>query len=219
MNIYVNKAQRLLKNVSYRLRIRNRNFSLVSQNCVGGVMYNFLGMEFLSPTINMFIEDMNFVKLAEDPKYYFGIDAKPYIENYHDPIDNSITYPQIIIDDVIINCLHYKSCDEACTAWNRRRLRVNYDNIFFIGNSWNMHENYELVDRIAALPYSIVFTYQKSEKDNCIWLKDQFWKLDNRGIIRPNITDSVPNSGLKYFEKYFDYVNWLNKRIKHFRTE
>ena len=159
----------------------------------------------------MFIEDENFVKLAENPHHYFSVDAKPYVERYQDPIDKTIVYPKIIIDDVIVNCLHYKSCKDAVDAWNRRRKRVNLDNIYIIGNSWNMHENYDFVDRIASLKNAIVFTYKPYNKENCIYLSGGFWKLDARSIIRPNITDSIPNSGLKYFERYLDVIGWLNK--------
>ena len=33
--------------------LRNRSFSLFSHNCLGGIMYHDLGVQFQSPTINM----------------------------------------------------------------------------------------------------------------------------------------------------------------------
>ena len=178
---------------------------------LGGVIYSQLGMEFLSPTINMFIEDENFIKLAYEPEKYFSIVPTAVTDKYVDPIDPSVSYPKIRIDDIEICCLHYKDCADAISAWDRRRKRVNLDNVFVIGNSWNMHSDLQLVEKIADAPHrTIVFSTVDVPRDNVILLKDDFWHLDQRGIVRPNITDDIPGSPIKYFEKYFDYVEWFN---------
>ena len=82
-------------------------------------MYSTLGLEFLSPTINMFIEDENFVKLVENLEYYMSVPATAKQDRYVDPIDNSIVYPKIQIDDIELCCLHYKDCNDAIAAWER----------------------------------------------------------------------------------------------------
>ena len=64
---------------------------------------------------------------------------------YIDPIDSSIRYSKIAVGDLEICCLHYDSCEDAISAWERRRLRINYDNIYVLGNSWNMHNDELLV--------------------------------------------------------------------------
>ena len=194
-----------------RLRNRNKDFTLIAQNCIGGVIYADLGIQFLSPTINMFIEDENFVKLVENLEHYLSVKVEPLTDKFIDPIDNTIVYPKIKIDDIEICCLHYKDCQDAIDAWERRKKRVTLSNVFVIGNSWNMHGNKELIARICQSKYkSVVFSSVKMDYPNCIYLHDDFWKIDNRGIIRPNITDIKPNSHKKYYEDYFDIVNWIN---------
>lgn len=64
-------VNRKLKTISWRRRNKNVNATIISQNCIGGVIYSDLGLKFSSPTINMFIEDNDFVKLAENPRQYF----------------------------------------------------------------------------------------------------------------------------------------------------
>lgn len=64
-------VNRKLKTISWRRRNKNVNPTIISQNCIGGVIYSDLGLKFSSPTINMFIEDNDFVKLAENPRQYF----------------------------------------------------------------------------------------------------------------------------------------------------
>lgn len=194
-----------------RLKNRKKNFTIISQNCIGGVIYNNLGIEFKSPTINLFIEGEDFVKFVENLEHYLSLPAIPGIEKYTDPINKSISYPVIKIDDINVCCLHYKNCQEAVDAWNRRKSRVNFEQVFVIGNSWNLHGNDALIRRLSRIKYkTIIFTHKKYNIENEIFLDGDEWHLDERGILRPNLTDTIPGSYLKYFEKIFDYVGWLN---------
>lgn len=207
-----NKLIRKIYKKINRVKNRNKDFTLIAQNCIGGVIYSDLGLEFKSPTINMFIEDENFVKLVGNLEYYMSIPATPVTDCYIDPIANQIRYPKIAIGDIEICCLHYKNCDEAIAAWEKRRKRVNLNNVYVIGNSWNMHNNRHLVEELLKVTKykTIVFTTEKYQYNECIQLPGDFWKLDERCVVRPNITDDVPGGYKKYFETFFDYVSWLN---------
>lgn len=206
------KMKRILIEYRFRRRNNNKDFTLIAQNCIGGLIYSALGLPFKSPTIKMFIEDMNFIKLVENLEYYMSVPAKPLMDEYVDPIDNNIRYPKILIDDVEICCLHYKDCQDAITAWERRRKRINFKNVYVIGNSWNLHENYALVERLCNCKYkTIVFTYQQYDNERCVCLPGKNWRLDDRGSVRPAITDYKENGcGLRYYEEFFDFVDWLN---------
>lgn len=192
-----------------KVRIRERDFTIISQNCIGGVIYSELNMPFLSPTINLYIEGENFIKLVENLEYYMSIEATPLTDNYTDPIDHSIHYPKIKIDDIEVCCLHYHNCREAIEAWERRKKRINYNKIYVIGNSWNLHENSELVQRLSRNKYkTVIFTYNNYNLPNAIQMKGE-WNLDNRGIIRPNITDYSPDEVHFFFEKQLNLAKFL----------
>lgn len=190
----------------------NLDFTLIAQNCIGGVIYNDLGIAFKSPTINMFIEGENFVKLVENFRYYMSIPPKPLCEEFIDPINNAIRYPKIAIDDLEICCLHYESCKDAIASWNKRRNRVNFENVYVIANTWNLHGREDLVKRLQLnSPYkTIIFSTKECNYEGTIQLPGDFWELDERGIVRPNLTDNVPGGYNKYFENFFDFVTWLN---------
>lgn len=50
-------------------RLENKDFTIISSNCAGTMMYYDLGMKFLSPTINL--TKMNdFVRFAENLKWF-----------------------------------------------------------------------------------------------------------------------------------------------------
>ncbi|MCR5294802.1 MAG: DUF1919 domain-containing protein [Lachnospiraceae bacterium] len=211
MNEITEKLKRKGRYFFYRKRNKNRDFTLLSQNCLGGVIYSILDLPFASPTINLFIEDENFVKLAENPVRYLNIPAEPGEERSAGSDNSAISYPTIRVDDIEICCLHYKNCSEAVEAWERRRRRVNFSNMYVLGNSWNLHENEEYIRRVASCPCpAAVLTLREMNIPGCIKLPGDFWKPDERGIVRPNVTDEKPGSHKHYFEDFFDFVSWLN---------
>lgn len=208
------RIKRNIHQLILRRKIIKKSFTLISQNCVGGVIYNMLKMPFLSPTINLFIEDEDFVKLAENPKYYFSIEPQPYIEKYIEPADNSISYPLIKVDDIIVYCRHYNNCKEAIDAWNRRKNRIDYNNIYIIATSWNLHENINLIERIEKCKYpKVIFTYKKYDMPDCVHLKGEKWKIDNRGLVRPAIPNYSENGYIRNFEELFNFPKWINYGI------
>ena len=201
MNIYI-KVKRKILEAYFRLKNKNSNVTIISQNCIGGVIYHTLKMEFNSPTINMFIEDENFLKLVNNLQWYVDQRACAITDKYIDPIDPSVIYPKIRVGDIEICCLHYETCKDAIEAWERRKKRINFDNIVVIGNSWNMHNSEQLIQQLLECCYkTVVFSTEKFNDDRVILLDEEIWRLDARGILRPNITDFIPNSAYRYFEK------------------
>ena len=164
---------RNLKNADYRRKNHNHDFTIISQNCLGGIIYSQLGIRFLSPTINMFIEDENFIKLVYDFRHYMTVKPEAVTDRYVDPIDSNVVYPKIRVDDIELCCLHYSDCNEAIEAWNRRRVRVNFENVFVIGNSWNMHFRKDLIDKLCNNPYrTVVFGLEDYGYENFLKLPD-----------------------------------------------
>ena len=206
------KISPVFYNKRYRKNNAQKSVTFVSQNCIGGVLYHMLGMQFSSPTINMFIENENFVKLAENPQHYFSMDAEPYEECHVDANDKNLCYPVIKVDDIFLCCQHYENCDAAVEAWNKRRRRVDYKKLFVISCSWNLHERADLVERINNLPYpSIVFTTEDYGFSRCVKLVGDKWTKKEVGVVTPSLTGFDGISGKRYFCEVFDFVQWINQ--------
>lgn len=105
-------------------QLKAKNFTVISQNCIGGVFYHDMGMQFLSPTINTFIPEPGFVKLVLNLRHYM---EQELVMRWGE------TYPIGTVDDVEIHFMHYHTCREAEEAWNKRKARINWDKIFVIG--------------------------------------------------------------------------------------
>lgn len=54
MKKILNFILHLLYKVYCRFRLKNKDFSIISRNCIGGVMYHDLGLKCTSPTVNLF---------------------------------------------------------------------------------------------------------------------------------------------------------------------
>lgn len=104
-------------------KIHAKDFTIISQNCIGGVLYHDLGMEFLSPTINTFIPEPGFVRMVLNLKHYM---AQPLVIRWGEE------YPIGMLDDVEIHFMHYETCQEAKAAWDRRVKRINWDKILVL---------------------------------------------------------------------------------------
>ena len=106
-----------------RGRLTNTNVSILSQNCIGGVFYHDMGLEFQSPTINLFFNAGDFLKLVSDIRHYMKEELRMYW---------GMDYPIGELGDIRIHFMHYHTCREATEAWERRKKRICYDRIFVI---------------------------------------------------------------------------------------
>lgn len=94
-------------------KLNNKKFSIVCSTCVGGVIYHDLGMQFLSPTINMFMSNSDFNKFACNLKQYLSMELT-FIET--DEI-----FPVAMLGDIRLNFNHHTTPEEAAYDWNRRK--------------------------------------------------------------------------------------------------
>ena len=123
--------------------VKSRNFSIISNNCWAGTIYRYLDMPYLSPTAGLYFFSEDFIKFVSDLHHYLNtplefIDAKE--SKYFKELErrNQTDKPLGIIDDVEIVFLHYKTQEEAKEKWDRRKARVNYDNIILKFSRMNL---------------------------------------------------------------------------------
>lgn len=142
------KCQHIIK--KSKMQLSNRDVTIISQNCIGGVFYHDMGMKFLSPTINLFFRQPDFVRFAKNLKYYLDSElVMEWGERY--PIGT-------IGGDVRIEFMHYNSCSEAKKSWEERKKRVNYDNIVVLSTDRN-NFNDDIFAEWKEIPYpKVLFT-------------------------------------------------------------
>ena len=113
-----NKRDRLIEEM--RGKLQNRDFSIISQNCIGGVFYHDMGLQFTSPTINLYFTCPDFVKFVLNLDHYLALTPQ---------MTWGEEYPVGYLEDVAIYFQHYDSCSEALKKWEERKKRINREKV------------------------------------------------------------------------------------------
>ena len=168
-----------------RKKIKNKDFSLFSPNCYAGLIYHRLGLQFKSPTINMlFPSKKEYLKFVSDLKRYLSYEL---VESE----DERFPYPVGMLGDVELVFNHYKSFEEAKNAWDKRKQRVNFDNIFIIFDDYVDAEYDDLVrfNQIPCRGKVILTANEYPDLDNTIQIKK--YSKDHMNIALPLNTCAV----------------------------
>ncbi len=184
----------------YRNRLTNTDFSIICNNCFGGILYHDLGVKFLSPTINMYIKANDYIEFLENLDYYLTCDLVD-----GGPLDSSEGGGVIALLDGKIGLygIHYNSFEEMSKKWYERRDRLNKDNLFIIG-SYRDGCNDDLVERFCALPYkNKVFISHKPFPYDCVVTIDGYSK-------EAPSADAMFSRKMRAYDNAFDFVAWLN---------
>lgn len=203
---------RSLKDSNDRNKLHNENFTILSTNCIGGIIYHNLKLRFLSPTINLWISPKDYIKLLKDPQKYLSN------SDMHEIKIENIDYPVGRLDDITIYGQHYKDFDELKYKWNERKKRINWDNTFVFMIERDGCTYRDLLD-FDKLPYKnkVVFT-QKKYKDikSCMVLPNSYdeEKKNVNNLLQYKSSFSI----LETIDE-FDYVRFFNGEGRHLYKE
>lgn len=132
-----------------RKQLKNTDFTLIASDCFGGFVYHNLGLQFKSPTVNLYFGKGDFTAFVTNLKEYVA--AELYEVTDHDkpfPVGELVYGGRA----VRIYFMHYKTFDEAKEKWNSRKQRIDYSNIY-IAQTIASGATAEDVERFNALPY------------------------------------------------------------------
>ena len=87
----------------YKSQIKNKDFSIFSMNCLGGLSSHDLELQFTSPFVNLYLDSEDFIKFCEEPKKYLALE----FEECNDYPDKD--YPVGRLGDIEVNFVHYKT--------------------------------------------------------------------------------------------------------------
>lgn len=125
-------------------RLKNKKFTIISNNCWGGYVYRLFGLPYQSPTVGLFIMPDDYLKFVGDLKHYLTEVKLAFIspkESRHfDELrghEEFGDYPIGKLEDVEIMFMHYKDENEAFEKWTRRAARVHWDNLIVKFNDQN----------------------------------------------------------------------------------
>lgn len=174
------KINEAVRNIPYNIRraynkkrIRSRNFTVISNNCWAGKLYQYLDMPYLSPTVGLYFFADDYIRFLKNLQYYMSLNLKfiGYKDSKHSEVlieHNQTEKPIGVLDDVEIIFLHYKTEEEAYEKWNRRKARINWDNLYIKFSKMN-HCTEEHMKQFSELPFEkkILLGTRKNPKYIC----------------------------------------------------
>ncbi|WP_295746735.1 DUF1919 domain-containing protein [uncultured Limosilactobacillus sp.] len=190
-----------------RQRLINNDFSIICQNCVAGFIYHQLGLKFLTPTINLYFYPGDFLHFVQNLHYYLS--DCPLVEDQLAPQN----FPVGLLGDaqrqIRIYFNHDSTFEAAKAKWERRKQRVNYQQLYVIGgDAYGQPYSTAQLRAFDQLPFQnkVLFTGAAHPEiksayqiDHCVinGHLGQWW--DHLASVR----------GSRLFEQ-FDYVSFLN---------
>lgn len=124
--------------------IIKKEISLISSDCLGGIILHEEQKRFLTPTINLYFNADDFVKFVLNLNYYLSIKPKPF--------PTKEKYPVLLLDDIKLFCVHYKSFEEAIEKWVERKKRIIDNNIVILMSDRNGFTD-ETYNNFLNIPY------------------------------------------------------------------
>ena len=102
-----------------RRRLKNKNFTIICDNCWAGKVYQELGLPYQTPFVGMFVFSPDYIKMLKNLKHYLSgnipltfVKESKYIKDF----DNA--YPLALLDDIELHFLHYADEEEATQNGN-----------------------------------------------------------------------------------------------------
>lgn len=123
------------------IKLKNSFLTIFSPNCWAGICYHKLGLEFLSPTINMWenVDDFNKLMLSID--IYMSCPVE-FAETGYEP-NLKREYPIGLLNDIFLHFNHYESFEQAVSCWEKRKKRINKNNILIVSYATSERTLYE----------------------------------------------------------------------------
>lgn len=193
-----------------RKKLKNRSFSIISNNCTGGYIYQHYGIEYKSPTAGLlFGTAEDYVKICKNPHKYFEKDPViiPRESCKHYDVMKNMNhwgqYPVGVVEDIEIYFMHYHDQEEAISKWKKRCKRINYNNLFFL-----LTENETCTEKdireFCSLPIKnkVCLTYNKYDIPGTIY-SEEVHKLEGHPW-KPEIVYSI-----------LDWTSLLNGDLKN----
>jgi uncharacterized protein (DUF1919 family) len=205
-----NKAKKETKiEEKYCLTLQNqvlkKDFTIISNNCWGGGIYEDLQLPYKTPTVGLYFFPSCYLKFVSNLEEYLSLPLTFITTSkYHKAnlLRENNPYPiGLLNDEVEIHFLHYHTKREALEKWNRRRKRINMQNLFL---SFTDNEGYSGDELLAfdKLNYRKVFFSSKEipELSCAVHLK----KFNGK----KNIGDIYSDRWAYRID--FNVANWLN---------
>lgn len=194
-------------------KLQENPVSIISETCMGGVLYHQMGLRFDTPFINVRIglERNDYFKLLNHLNEYMNqapsiMPGKKYEGVDFTGWEGRIDFPRLWYDDILIHGFHYNSTEEMLEIWEKRRLRYRADNTAVLKILYDDVD----VEKFELLPFKrkLGFYFKDTPYDNILTLNSPMVKNKYAYQYASYIYNVIASGE---FLKYFDIFKFLTE--------
>ena len=192
-----------------RKRLLDKDITILANNCNAGFIYHDLGLQFKSPTINLFFYKDHFFTFLEHLDEYLAEEIRECKSPQHIP---EINYPVCNLGSgdlpvIELHFNHYPNFQEAHDIWEKRKKRIVRDKVYAIF-AFTDDTDEEWVKRFDRIPL----------KNKVALVNRPFPQYKSAYYIHGHeeaglgMAGSYDNLLGRRIYDHFDVVGWLNAR-------
>lgn len=171
-------------------KIKNKDFTIISNNCWGGTVYQSYGLKYNTPTVGLYFIADDYIKFIYNIKEYLSYDLQfiKFSESKKAKLTGEkLNYPVGKLKDIEIYFMHYKTEEEAKEKWNRRKKRINWNKIIYKFSNQNFCTQKNIED-FMELPSENKICFVNDQQYNIkgtILIKQLFCSKDIKASYEP----------------------------------
>ena len=197
-----------------RKKLNNTDFTIISNNCWGGLCYEYFGLPKQSPTVGCYFFAEEYIRFITALPYYLNCNLT-FI-----PTNKSRYYKELaqrkqedvlvgVLDDVEIVFLHYNDPIVAKAKWDRRVSRVNWNNLI-IKFSYMNKCNDSLVDMFVQAVDNMHNQISDAKSIKSVLFVPKAFSQYPYAIVLPNVKNGQIINDTFYWNKYCDIYSLIN---------
>lgn len=188
-----------------RKNLVNTKPTFLCPNCIGGILFHDLGIQFQSPTVNLMMFQQDFAE--------FVLHLDDYLERdliFYKDEKNTCPCAYFSGSKERINLVftHYCTEEEATQKWKERSKRIDRENLFvFLEERDGLTKEMMLqLGKIRARGLVIFTANSYPDIPYALQIKKYASDGEVGNILAKNILDDS-----REYEMYFDFVKWFNE--------
>lgn len=184
-----------------RSHLINTSPSFLCSNCIGGILFHDLAIQFRSPTINLMMTQPDFVKFVLNLEYYLSLE----LQFFNKP---GYVCPCAYLGDITVHFTHYATAQEATAKWNERKTRIDWDNSFVFALERDGLTREEILQLGNIRCRGLVVFTANSYPDIPYTVQIPCYTPEGQigNILKKSWVDDS-----REYEHYFDFVKWFNE--------
>lgn len=186
------------------IALRENPVSIMTFSCMGGFLYHYLDLAFSSPFINTLMDFNDFVRMSNNFRYYLNC---PLIKEQEGSV---LECPVGTLgegkDKICIQFVHGYNFDESKREFDKRRRRINWENLFFVAFSNDKEE----LERFENIPHQKKICISELTELEGLYRSTHVFTGCETGFQRKSMGFSV--NLLRNFVDYYNNIdNFVNE--------